>query len=1334
MRRRPVTMVVLAARRQEATPAFLSRLARTLRPGDDVVAVAPGTVPRALAGWRSVATNGLSRSTHLPRLGEVVVLVDERATPVGAWLDPLVVAARAPGVAAAAPRTNISAGDDLLVGVPYRPQETAVLRKLVAARAATRAAITDARWLDGAALALEREVFECAGGFGFLLEEAAQGGCSPIGALARRARARGRLVVAEASYLHHAGGPHPWGPRHQGPCGPESRPLVSACLIARDEHANIGRCLDSLRALADEVLVYDTGSVDDTQEIARSAGATVVGGHWDEDFGRARNDALAHCSGQWVLWIDADEELAAPDPSALRRRLADAPATLESGLVMVDNVRGTEVATARSHPACRLFRRAYGQWVGRLHEQVIARAGTEQLVSGIIEGVRITHWGYLSSAISGRGKPGRNTTIAIRDLLGPSKLPKATRLVSLARSYVLEQRYEDGLACCRAALRARPTRGVARLARGAAIEALVGMGRFDEAMEEIARLRATLVVQSAADLQEGRVLLLEGRFEEALRAFARVRVGTDDEGFEHDAAALAAYRAGALIGLGRDAEAADVLLDGLALSGTMDASVETLARCLERSGRALAEIPRAVPQARAVLFLSQLVGSDPELADRTLEAWHEVAPSRAVLATAVKVSNRLRLERRTAWSDRLRAGGLGFACPLVASSADAARDPADRLLAAALAFEHFGDPRGEQAFVALSICCAHDVDSLRARVAHLAPSLARRFGSICDAVAAGAGGLGTGGPAAGRLERATCKGGSSTSSTRSVLLVDRAVASLRTMALAGALARHGHDVVVVHPEPVAGTAAVLSASGACVSGVAQDDPAALIRRVAEVGAERAFHAVVVARDAAGLRAQVRRLLPAAEVVVDAPGAGSGPPTSDVLRVLLGADPNGLDPAWMARNGLSERDRRGICIAGDFRSSTDEERAEFQQVIAPSITRALEGFSVAVLGDDPGARAARELPGSLAIGAGSDPAAWLAGARAVLVAVRSGAEAWLALAAASGTPALFAGQQDPARLARVLRGLADPALQELWFEAAASVPKPAVPKPAVPSGCGSPAPATGKAARGEAAAPLLSGHARTCALVDWGYGKLPVEWLGPIRDVVDELWVCNDWARAQAVRSGIPPRKVRVLPTRVDTALFSPDPGALRRGGVVTILFAGDCTPAGGVDCLLEVYRTEFSEEDGVRLLLARTRGAPCTDLVELARRGEGAPVEIVDLPSNLAARAALYRSCDLFVHVARVQETPVRLLEAMACGMATVVLEGGSSGSFADKRTSFCVEARQVARPPETLGCLGPSTGLFWLEPDRESLAKALRDAVSDPDMRLVKGLSARGRALRRFS
>ena len=81
-------------------------------------------------------------------------------------------------------------------------------------------------------------------------------------------------------------------------------------MIAKNEERDLSRCLDSVRGLAGELIVVDTGSTDRTQAIATGYGAEVIPFDFSVvDFAAARNCAIAHARGRWILMLDADETL-----------------------------------------------------------------------------------------------------------------------------------------------------------------------------------------------------------------------------------------------------------------------------------------------------------------------------------------------------------------------------------------------------------------------------------------------------------------------------------------------------------------------------------------------------------------------------------------------------------------------------------------------------------------------------------------------------------------------------------------------------------------------------------------------------------------------------------------------------------------------------------------------------------------------------------------------------------------------------------------------------------------------------------------------------------------
>jgi tetratricopeptide (TPR) repeat protein len=100
--------------------------------------------------------------------------------------------------------------------------------------------------------------------------------------------------------------------------------LLAAALIVRNEAALLPACLESIRPVADDIVVVDTGSADDSPQIAAAYGARVFHLPWDDDFAAARNAGLDQCRTDWILYIDADERLAPVDRREVEALLAGA--------------------------------------------------------------------------------------------------------------------------------------------------------------------------------------------------------------------------------------------------------------------------------------------------------------------------------------------------------------------------------------------------------------------------------------------------------------------------------------------------------------------------------------------------------------------------------------------------------------------------------------------------------------------------------------------------------------------------------------------------------------------------------------------------------------------------------------------------------------------------------------------------------------------------------------------------------------------------------------------------------------------------------------------------
>jgi len=144
-------------------------------------------------------------------------------------------------------------------------------------------------------------------------------------------------------------------------------PRLALVMIARDEARCIARCLDSVRPHVDAMIVLDTGSTDDTVEIARACGATVHHFAWCDDFAAARNAALDHSDADWNLILDADEWIEGDAQVLGSQSLPPAPAPARFvGCVRVVSQAGADQSAARKFSP-RLLPRGV-RYEGRIHE------------------------------------------------------------------------------------------------------------------------------------------------------------------------------------------------------------------------------------------------------------------------------------------------------------------------------------------------------------------------------------------------------------------------------------------------------------------------------------------------------------------------------------------------------------------------------------------------------------------------------------------------------------------------------------------------------------------------------------------------------------------------------------------------------------------------------------------------------------------------------------------------------------------------------------------------------------------------------------------------------
>ncbi len=181
---------------------------------------------------------------------------------------------------------------------------------------------------------------------------------------------------------------------------------LSVCMIVKNEERFLEDCLKSVRDVADQIVILDTGSTDRTIEIAQSFNAEIHHFTWQNDFSAARNESIQYATGDWILWLDADERLMPESIPELKKLLRPEPKPL-AYIVQIHNLQkdGRNYKLSGAH---RLFTNHRGiRFNGRIHEQVVYSLAQ---LKGIEKeaNVRLLHLGYGLDEASQEAKNKRN--------------------------------------------------------------------------------------------------------------------------------------------------------------------------------------------------------------------------------------------------------------------------------------------------------------------------------------------------------------------------------------------------------------------------------------------------------------------------------------------------------------------------------------------------------------------------------------------------------------------------------------------------------------------------------------------------------------------------------------------------------------------------------------------------------------------------------------------------------------------------------------------------------------------------------------------------------------
>ena len=247
---------------------------------------------------------------------------------------------------------------------------------------------------------------------------------------------------------------------------------------------------------------------------------------------------------------------------------------------------------------------------------------------------------------------------------------------------------------------------------------------------------------------------------------------------------------------------------------------------------------------------------------------------------------------------------------------------------------------------------------------------------------------------------------------------------------------------------------------------------------------------------------------------------------------------------------------------------------------------------------------------------------------------------------------------------------------------------------------------------------------------WEFGYLPEDWLSPICNDVDELWVPSNYVKQVYLDSGVPDDKIYVIPWGVDPETFNQHVPAriLPTNRKFRFLYVGGTIERKGFDRLLDAYLKEFTPDDDVCLVIKDLgsksfyRFGNLREQVELAMADSDSPeILFFDEDMTPGQLACLYSACDCLAMPYRGEGFGLPILESMACGTPAIVPAGGASDDFVTEETGLLLSS-EVVETTHDWKLAGPPQELAI---DVDELRIAMRSAYEEPDRTRELGKNA---------
>lgn len=225
--------------------------------------------------------------------------------------------------------------------------------------------------------------------------------------------------------------------------------MISLCMIVKNEAANLDKCLKAVVGCVDEIIIVDTGSSDNTKKIAANYTNKLYDFKWCDDFAKARNFSIEKSNNDWVLVMDADENIFDYNKKKILEFVSDKKNEEVVGRIKrinpFEDVSGVKRYIERVN---RLFNKNHFKYTGLIHEQITALNGKNYSTKNIE--IAAEHFGYTKEVIEKTNKLERNISMLKKAIAENTNDPYL--YYQLGKTYYMGKDYKSSCECFEKAL------------------------------------------------------------------------------------------------------------------------------------------------------------------------------------------------------------------------------------------------------------------------------------------------------------------------------------------------------------------------------------------------------------------------------------------------------------------------------------------------------------------------------------------------------------------------------------------------------------------------------------------------------------------------------------------------------------------------------------------------------------------------------------------------------------------------------------------------------------------------------------------------------------------